>query len=178
MSSDTKALEVTGLCKSFGAVVVAEDVTFSVTKGSAFGIIGPNGAGKTTLFNLVTGTLKADAGAVRLFGQDVSALSARARCDLGIARGRLQQKRIKWLRLLRAECLTLTGRPADALAELDTAAALEQAEREGAYWTVRATVLEALGDAQGAAAAREREQAHLGALLELEVRRSHWRLGR
>ena len=86
MSSDTKALEVTGLCKAFGAVVVAEDVTFSVTKGSAFGIIGPNGAGKTTLFNLVTGTLKADAGAVRLFGQDVSALSARARCDLGIAR--------------------------------------------------------------------------------------------
>ena len=86
MSSGSYALEVRGLYKSFGALVVAEDVGFSVPEGAAFGIIGPNGAGKTTLFNLVTGTLRPSAGTVSIFGQDVSKLSAMARCELGIAR--------------------------------------------------------------------------------------------
>lgn len=80
------ALEVSGLNKAFGAVVVAQDVTFSVPDGMAYGIIGPNGAGKTTLFNLVTGTLKPSSGKVTMFGQDVSAKNARERCELGIAR--------------------------------------------------------------------------------------------
>lgn len=80
------ALEVTGLNKAFGALVVAEDVNFSVPDGMAYGIIGPNGAGKTTLFNLVTGTLKPSSGKVALYGQDIGDLSARKRCELGIAR--------------------------------------------------------------------------------------------
>lgn len=82
----SQALEVTGLNKSFGALVVAENVNFSVPDGMAYGIIGPNGAGKTTLFNLVTGTLKPSSGKVFMFGQDISHLSAQKRCELGIAR--------------------------------------------------------------------------------------------
>ena len=80
------ALEVMGMNKSFGALVVAEDVSFSVPDGMAYGIIGPNGAGKTTLFNLVTGTLKPSSGKVVMFGTDISDQSARKRCEMGIAR--------------------------------------------------------------------------------------------
>ena len=42
--------------KSFGALKVADGISFAVPQGQALGIIGPNGAGKSTLFNLVTGT--------------------------------------------------------------------------------------------------------------------------
>jgi len=51
-----KILEAKNLCKSFGAVNVADELSFSISEGEALGIIGPNGAGKTSLFNLITGT--------------------------------------------------------------------------------------------------------------------------
>lgn len=80
------ALEVTGVSKSFGALRVIQDVSLQVPQGAALGIIGPNGAGKTTLFNLVAGTMRANSGRVTIFGRDVTALDARRRCHLGIAR--------------------------------------------------------------------------------------------
>ena len=79
-------LSISGLQKSFGAVVVADATTFDVTEGEAVGIIGPNGAGKTSLFNLITGTLRADGGQIRFGGADVTSSSAAARCKSGIAR--------------------------------------------------------------------------------------------
>jgi len=79
-------LSVSGLEKSFGAVVVADATTFDVIEGEALGILGPNGAGKTSLFNLITGTLSADAGRIDFKGRDVTRSSAAARCKLGIAR--------------------------------------------------------------------------------------------
>ena len=79
-------LSVSGLSKSFGAVVVADQTSFEVEKGSAVGILGPNGAGKTSLFNLVTGALQPDAGRVEFQGRDITASSAAARCKQGIAR--------------------------------------------------------------------------------------------
>ena len=50
-------LEIAGLTKTFGSVVVADDLDLAVAPGEAVGIIGPNGAGKTTLFNLIAGGL-------------------------------------------------------------------------------------------------------------------------
>lgn len=79
-------LSVSGLTKSFGAVVVADQTSFDVAQGEAIGIIGPNGAGKTTLFNLITGTLKPSGGQIRFDGADVTDSSAAARCRKGIAR--------------------------------------------------------------------------------------------
>ena len=55
-------------------------------EGEALGIIGPNGAGKTSLFNLIAGTVAADAGTVRLDGRDVTRLAPAERCRRGIAR--------------------------------------------------------------------------------------------
>ena len=56
-------LQLNRLQKSFGAVVVAEELSLELDEGEALGIIGPNGAGKTTMFNLITGTLRPDSGA-------------------------------------------------------------------------------------------------------------------
>ncbi|GAB4271040.1 MAG: ABC transporter ATP-binding protein [Pararhodobacter sp.] len=80
------ALVADCLNKSYGALAVTRDVSFSVPEGGALGIIGPNGAGKTTLFNLITGTTPADSGRITLFGEDITRLDARRRCLAGIAR--------------------------------------------------------------------------------------------
>jgi len=80
------ALSVRGLEKSFGGLRVTRDVNLEVAPGERRLIIGPNGAGKTTLFNLITGDLKPDAGAIRLFGEDVSRLKPHQRAHRGLAR--------------------------------------------------------------------------------------------
>ena len=79
-------LSISGLQKSFGAVVVADATSFDVAEGEAIGILGPNGAGKTSLFNLITGTMVSDAGQILFQDQDVTKASAAARCKMGIAR--------------------------------------------------------------------------------------------
>jgi len=82
----TAALRLTGLKKAFGGLPATNDVSLEVMQGERRLLIGPNGAGKTTLFNLVTGDLRADAGAIHLFGNDVSRLSPHRRAHLGLAR--------------------------------------------------------------------------------------------
>jgi branched-chain amino acid transport system ATP-binding protein len=80
------ALAVNDLCKSFGGLRVTRNVSFSVEPGERRLIIGPNGAGKTTLFNLITGEIKADSGAIRLFDRDLTRVPSRRRAHLGMAR--------------------------------------------------------------------------------------------
>jgi branched-chain amino acid transport system ATP-binding protein len=79
-------LQIDGLTKSFGAVKVADSLSFDMAKGEAVGILGPNGAGKTSLFNMISGTLGADSGAVRFLGKDVTRLSCAGRCRAGMGR--------------------------------------------------------------------------------------------
>jgi len=79
-------LELRNLSKAFGAVVVADNQSWTLAPGEALGVIGPNGAGKTSMFNLITGTLTPDGGSVLLDGQDITAWSAPRRCRSGIAR--------------------------------------------------------------------------------------------
>jgi len=80
------ALTATGLYKRFNALVVLNDVDFTIAPGEAIGIVGPNGAGKTTLLNVLSGAYPPSAGTVALGGQDVTALGAAERCRRGIAR--------------------------------------------------------------------------------------------
>lgn len=82
----TTILQLDGLCKSFGAITVADDLSYSLAQGEALGIIGPNGAGKTTMFNLITGTLQGDRGTITFQGKDVTRQSAANRCRAGMAR--------------------------------------------------------------------------------------------
>ena len=79
-------LEVAGLKKSFGSIVVADDLDLTIAPGEAVGIIGPNGAGKTTLFNLIAGGLSPSAGHIRFDGSDLASLAPQARCRAGIGR--------------------------------------------------------------------------------------------
>ncbi len=79
-------LEVAGLKKSFGSIIVADDLDLVVAPGEAVGIIGPNGAGKTTLFNLIAGGLTPTAGSIRFDGRDLLKQPPQERCRAGIGR--------------------------------------------------------------------------------------------
>jgi branched-chain amino acid transport system ATP-binding protein len=79
-------LSAVGVRKRFGALAVLDGVDFSVAAGDAVGIVGPNGAGKTTLLNVLSGSLRLDAGRVELRGVDVTSAGAAKRCRLGIGR--------------------------------------------------------------------------------------------
>ena len=68
-------LEVDGLTKAFGGLVAVNDMSLAVSPGEVLGLIGPNGSGKTTLLNLIAGTIRPDAGTIRMAGEDVTRLS-------------------------------------------------------------------------------------------------------
>ena len=70
----------------FGALQVIDNLSVQLSEGEAVGVVGPHGAGKTTMLNHLAGQLRPDAGRVRYDGRDVTALDARRRCLLGIAR--------------------------------------------------------------------------------------------
>jgi len=80
------ALETRSLAKSFGSLVVAQDIALELPQGVRYALIGPNGAGKTTLINLMTGSLKPDAGRIFLGGDDITGLAPEARVHRGLAR--------------------------------------------------------------------------------------------
>jgi sulfate-transporting ATPase len=59
-------IEATGIRKSYGDMLLMDEVTFTLPKGGIVGVIGPNGAGKTTLFRMITGQETPDAGQLRI----------------------------------------------------------------------------------------------------------------
>jgi ABC-type branched-subunit amino acid transport system ATPase component len=67
----TFLLEAEGMVKRFGGVAAVDDCSIAVSEGTITALIGPNGSGKTTLFNMITGYLPADAGAVSFAGRRV-----------------------------------------------------------------------------------------------------------
>ncbi len=79
-------LSTHGLTVRFGGHVAVNGVTADFQPGTLTAIVGPNGAGKTTYFNLISGQLRANAGSVRLFGEDITRLGAPQRAQRGIGR--------------------------------------------------------------------------------------------
>jgi len=79
-------LKVSGLKKSYGAIVAVAGVSFEVMPGEIFGVIGPNGSGKTTMFNSVLGQITPDAGRIELDGHDITGLSPVALNRKGVGR--------------------------------------------------------------------------------------------
>lgn len=79
-------LSVEGIEKSFGGVVAARAVTFTLSAGTMLAMIGPNGAGKSTIFNMLGGQLKPDRGRIELAGRDITGLAPRRIWHLGVGR--------------------------------------------------------------------------------------------
>ena len=79
-------LSTKNLNKSFGSLVVAQDIALELPPGVRYALIGPNGAGKTTLINLMTGMLRPDSGQIFLAGAEITALRPHARVRQGLAR--------------------------------------------------------------------------------------------
>jgi ABC-type branched-subunit amino acid transport system ATPase component len=79
-------LSTRALAKSFGSLVVAQDIALELPQGVRYALIGPNGAGKTTLINLITGMLRPDSGSIFLGGEEITSLEPDARVKRGLAR--------------------------------------------------------------------------------------------
>ena len=67
-------LQVQDLTKAFGGLRAVNHCSFAVQPGTITGLIGPNGAGKTTIFNLITGFLNPDGGAIYFQGRRIDGL--------------------------------------------------------------------------------------------------------
>jgi branched-chain amino acid transport system ATP-binding protein len=79
-------LEIDGLTKRFGGFFALNELDLEVATGHIHALIGPNGAGKTTLFNLLTGVLLADGGAIVFEGLPLDEARPSRRTSRGIAR--------------------------------------------------------------------------------------------
>ncbi|MGC2485720.1 MAG: ATP-binding cassette domain-containing protein [Acidimicrobiales bacterium] len=79
-------LALDGVSKTFGEVIVANDITFELGEGESLGIVGPNGAGKTSLFGIISGDLKPEKGSITLDGVSLLAMSPSDRARGGIGR--------------------------------------------------------------------------------------------
>src|ERR1700741_3030598 len=67
---EQSVVATTNLARRFGSKAALTDVSLRVPRGSVFGLVGENGAGKTTLIKHILGLLRAEKGAVRVFGVD------------------------------------------------------------------------------------------------------------
>ena len=78
-------LETRALSRHFGGLKAVEGVDFALQKGEIRALIGPNGAGKTTFVSMLCGRIGASSGQVFFKGQDVTALPAHKRIQMGMA---------------------------------------------------------------------------------------------
>jgi branched-chain amino acid transport system ATP-binding protein len=79
-------LQTEALCKSFGALTVAERIDFRLEAGARHALIGPNGAGKTTFVNMLMGVVHPSSGRILLAGEDVTRASQSVRVKRGLGR--------------------------------------------------------------------------------------------
>lgn len=78
-------LEVSGLAASYGRIEVLHGIDLAVASGQLVSLIGTNGAGKTTLLKTLSGVLRAAAGSIRLFGEEITGQAPDRRVRAGIS---------------------------------------------------------------------------------------------
>ncbi len=71
MHSGEAVVDVRNLCVAYGTFEAVKDVSFTVARGSAFGLVGPNGAGKTSTLKVLAGLLRPSGGVAFVQGHDV-----------------------------------------------------------------------------------------------------------
>lgn len=78
------AIEMRGICKSFGSVAANKDINLTVKPGEILALLGENGSGKTTLMNMLSGIYKPDSGMILVDGREVAINSPEDAKKLGI----------------------------------------------------------------------------------------------
>jgi branched-chain amino acid transport system ATP-binding protein len=126
-------LSTKNLNKSFGSLVVAQDIALELPKGVRYALIGPNGAGKTTLINLLTGALRPDGGQIFLDGEEITSFQPHERVRKGLAR--TYQVNTLFPQLTALESVTL--------------AVLERQRHAHNWWRGLSGYAEAIGEAHG-----------------------------
>lgn len=79
-------LDVENVSRRFGGLQATRNVSFRVNRGEIVSLIGPNGAGKTTMFNMITGFVPPNEGAITFEGAPISHLKPHKIAQLGIVR--------------------------------------------------------------------------------------------
>jgi len=126
-------LSTRGLDKSFGSLVVAQDIELALPSGARYALVGPNGAGKTTLINLMTGMLRPDAGQIFLGEEEITSLNPEHRVKRGLVRTFQINTLFPYLSALEAVTLVVC----------------ERQGRGGAWWKRLPTYRDAVDEAHG-----------------------------
>jgi ABC-2 type transport system ATP-binding protein len=84
MTTNTAAIEVAGLTKSYADNAVLRGIDLTVPTGTVYALLGPNGAGKTTMVRILSTLTTADAGKARVAGFDVRRESDAVRRSIGV----------------------------------------------------------------------------------------------
>jgi branched-chain amino acid transport system ATP-binding protein len=79
------AMRLSNVHAFYGDSHVLHDVSFALGEGRLLGLLGRNGAGKSTCMNVTVGLLPARAGAVEIFGADITHLAPEEIAARGVA---------------------------------------------------------------------------------------------
>ena len=77
-------MQLSRITKSFPGIVANDSVDFTLEEGEIHTILGENGAGKSTLMNMIAGLYPADAGEMRVFGEQVNFTNPRQAIEKSI----------------------------------------------------------------------------------------------
>ncbi len=78
-----KAIEISGLSKSYGKLLALDNISLSLDKGELFGLIGPDGAGKSSLYRILATLSRPDKGSACVCGLDTVIDYGRIRTKIG-----------------------------------------------------------------------------------------------
>ncbi len=84
MDGQAPAIEVAGLCKTYGGLRAVDNVSFQVRRAEIYALLGPNGAGKTTIVEILEGHRGRTDGLIRVLGFDPATGGRRFRERIGI----------------------------------------------------------------------------------------------
>ena len=161
-------LEVRDVRKAFDGFQAVAGVSLLVERGGTAAIIGPNGAGKTTFFNLITGHVRPDAGAVVLEGRDITGVAPHDVCRLGMGRSFQRTNifpRLTVFQNVQAAYLSHRGRGRDLWSRVER---LYREETEAVLASIG--LLERSGELSGFLSHGAQKQLELGIALASEPR--------
>jgi simple sugar transport system ATP-binding protein len=122
-SAATPLIELRGIRKSFGDLVVNDGVDLTLAPGEVHALLGENGAGKTTLMRILYGLTRPDSGEIRVRGERLDITSPKVAIGAGIGMVTQHFALVKPMTVTENIMLATTG-----LGRLDLAAAQRKVE--------------------------------------------------